>query len=216
MAKQKEPKRLCCCGCGKMLSARAERRHRDGQVPPRIAAIQQGQSRHTQPIKKPEEFSMDEGSDRVPSPMDTADDTLAFLDVEADPEPKELGIFPAPINDSVVSARAAVCTEWRTDTRGAVSDDESEEEECDSSHESSEDEFSGLEDDEDDTQSVDDRIEAEWEKEWAEMGASFRLSYTLYHLLIYLHIRKRTYRGRPYVSSCFRLQNRGESVRQVI
>ena len=38
--KVKEPKRLCRCGCGKILSARAERRHRDGQLPPRLAAIQ--------------------------------------------------------------------------------------------------------------------------------------------------------------------------------
>ena len=45
MAKQKEPKRLCCCGCEKMLSARAERCHREGQVPPRIAAVQRNQSK---------------------------------------------------------------------------------------------------------------------------------------------------------------------------
>jgi hypothetical protein len=153
---------------------------------------------------------MDEGSDRVPSPMDTADDTIAFLDdVEVDPELGDPATFPAPrpVNDSVVNATVAVFAEWRTDTRGAVSDDESEEEECESNHEGSENECSGLEDDDvyDDAQSVADRIEAEWEKEWAEMGASFYPSFTRYHLLIYLHIRKRTHRGRPYVSSGFRL-----------
>jgi hypothetical protein len=45
MGKDQEPKRLCRCGCGKMLSARAERRHRDGQVPPRIAAVQKNQTK---------------------------------------------------------------------------------------------------------------------------------------------------------------------------
>ena len=39
MPKKKEVKRLCRCGCDKMLSARAERRHREGKVPPRIAAV---------------------------------------------------------------------------------------------------------------------------------------------------------------------------------
>ena len=47
MVKEKEPKRLCRCGCGKMLSARAEHRHRDGEVPPRIAAVQGNQRQLT-------------------------------------------------------------------------------------------------------------------------------------------------------------------------
>ena len=51
MVKEKELKRLCRCGCGKMLSARAERRHRDGQVPPRIAAVQGNQSQLTGVIR---------------------------------------------------------------------------------------------------------------------------------------------------------------------
>lgn len=186
----KEPKHLCRCGCGKMLSARTERRHRDGQVPPRIAAIQQSQSkvtksigRRTQPIKKLEDSEpsiMDEGSDRAPSPMDTrCDDSELY-------EPAIL--FPAAVNDSesqaVANARAAVLAEWRMD-RGAVSDsddDSGEEKDYESSHLESEEELPGLEDgesadseSEDDTQSVDNRIEAEWEKEWAEMGTSFQL-----------------------------------------
>ena len=47
MVKEKEPKRLCHCGCGKMLSARAEHHHRDGEVPPRIAAVQGNQRQLT-------------------------------------------------------------------------------------------------------------------------------------------------------------------------
>jgi len=179
MAKQKEAKRLCRCGCGKMLSARTERRHRDGQVPPRIAAIQQSQShisksgRCTRPIKKTQDSSMDsDNSDtNMPSLMDTRNDTPTFPDVEVTgPEFDEPAVaFPTAVNGSIVNARAAVWAEWRTG-RGAVSDDEIEEEEHDSGNECSEDELLGLEDDEVDTQSVDDRIEAEWEKEWADIG----------------------------------------------
>jgi hypothetical protein len=100
MAKDKEPKRLCRCGCGKMLSARAERRHRDGQVPPRIAAAQMSQrqaaaglGRLTESIKKTsrdvkvpasgheqEDMSMDDeifNRLRVPSPMDFASEDVA-------------------------------------------------------------------------------------------------------------------------------------------
>ena len=133
---------------------------------------------------------MDEGSDRTPSltPNNIDCDTIAFPNIDANPGPKlqvnEPAIFPAAGNasDSVVNARVAVWAVWRTD-RGADSDESKsklEEEEYDHSadSESLEDEFPGLEDDEDDTQSVDDRIEAEWEKEWAEIGALFHF-YTL-------------------------------------
>lgn len=92
MAKQKEPKCLCCCRCGKMLSARTECHHHDGQVPPHIAAIQQSQGHHTQPIEKLDHLSssMDEGSDRAPSltPNNIDCDTIAFPNIEANPRPK--------------------------------------------------------------------------------------------------------------------------------
>jgi hypothetical protein len=198
MTKVKEPKRLCRCGCGKMLSARAERRHRDGQVPPRIAAIQNSQSKVTKhggrvsqsfekiitsstshharaASEEQEDASMDESSYRAPSPMDIAlDDTGTLLDVERE---------SAELDDAVVNAKAAVLAEWRTE-RAVVSDDEDASEVQDSSHESSEDELPGLveddeveEDEEEDSQSVDDRVEAEWEKEWAEMGMSLHFAY---------------------------------------
>lgn len=131
---------------------------------------------------------MDEGFDREPSPMNTRCDAFRFLDVEANTKQSELDeppIFPAAVNGSesqaVINARAAVLAEWRIDS-GAVSesDDESgKEKDYESSHSESEEELPGLEDDgsesEDDTQSVDDQIEAEWEKEWAEMGTSLQL-----------------------------------------
>jgi hypothetical protein len=194
MTKVKEPKRLCRCGCGKMLSARAERRHRDGQVPPRIAAIQNSQSnvtkhggrisqsneriitssasRHTRAAsEEQEDVSMSEGSYRAPSPMDIPlDDTGSLPDVERK---------SAELEDAVVHAKAAVWAEWRTE-RAVVSDDDDASEVQD---ESSEDELPGLveddevEDDEEDSQSVDDRVEAEWEKEWAEMGVSLHFIY---------------------------------------
>ena len=160
---------------------------------------------------------MDEGSessDSVASPMDVREDTTDFLDVEAGLD--EPDIVSAAINGSVANAKAAVWAEWRME-RGAVSDDESEDEDGDI-HESSEDGLTEDEDDivEDDNQSVDDRIEAEWENEWAEMGTSFHFyTQALYHL-INPHIRKGTYRGRYYVSSGFRIQNGGKFVGQVL
>ena len=155
-----------------------------------------------------------ESSDSVASPMDVREDTTDFLDVEAGLD--EPDIVSAAINGSVAIVKAAVWAEWQTE-RGAVSDDESEDENGDI-HESSEDGLTEDEDDivEDDNQSVDDRIEAEWENEWAEMGTSFHFyTQALYHL-INPHIRRGTYRGRYYVSSGFCIQNRGKFVRQVL
>ena len=202
MTKVKEPKRLCRCGCGKMLSTRAERRHRDGQVPPRIAAIQNSQSkapkhidRLTQPLDKTigssasyharaasaaqEDVSMGEGSYRAPSPMDISlDDTAPLQDVESD--------HSAELEDAVANAKAALLAEWQTN-RAVISDDEDADEVQDSGHESSEEELPGLIDDDDeeeeedeDSRSVDDdRVEAEWQKEWAEMGVSLRIHFIL-------------------------------------
>jgi hypothetical protein len=213
MAKDhKEPKRLCRCGCDKWLSARAERRHRDGQVPPRIAAVQKSQSKVAAELghlpqsinlktvtstaasartlshvntsgHRQDDIGMDENIDRVPSPMDFSLDDAAIL------QDAELGVAvpdeivmtastesatPA-LNSSVDNARATVWSEWRPQ-REKVSEDEEDENSADSGHENSDDELVGLvmpEDDDDsepDSQSVEDRIEAEWEKEWTEMG----------------------------------------------
>jgi len=202
MTKVKEPKRLCHCGCGKMLSACTERHHRDGQVPPCIAAIQNSQSKApkhidhlTQSLDKTigssasyharaaseeqEDVSMGEGSYRAPSPMDISlDDTAPVQDVESD---------SAELEDAVANAKAALLAEWRTN-RAVVLDDEDADEVQDSSHKSLEEELPGLVDDDDDdeeeeeeeeedSRSVDDRVEAEWEKEWAKMGVSLYFVY---------------------------------------
>lgn len=171
-----------------MLSARAERRHRDGQVPPRIAAVQINPS-VAKSIKKTlkstghgqDDFSMDEISDRVASPMEIAsdrDDATFSRDDYVEPA-------TAASNTSVDYARAAVLTEWRPQREKgtfSISDDDEEEDNTqDSIPEDSDDELVGLvmpEDDEDsenDSQSVDDRIEAEWQKEWVEMGLLYFL-----------------------------------------
>ena len=133
-----------------------------------------------------EDIGMDENSNWVPSPMDIASywDTAILQDVEPEvpvmvPEETMMtqtattGI--AAINSSVKNARAAVWTEWQAQQENAtVLDDEEDENTQDDSHENSDDdELDGLvmpEDDEDneyDSQSVDDWIEAEWEKKWA-------------------------------------------------
>ena len=107
--------------------------------------------------------------------MDVSSDDLAIL-----PEIPilEYTVIDGPlVNTSVDDAKDVVWTEWRSKRENAaVSDDEDYESKRDSTHEDSDDDLEGLvepEDDEDseaDSQSVDDRIEAEWEKEWAEMG----------------------------------------------
>ena len=187
-----------------MLSARTERCHHDGQVPPRIAAIQNSQSKAlkhidclTQPLDKTigssasyyaraasaaqEDVSMGEGSYRAPSLMDISlDDTAPLQDVESD---------SAELEDAVANAKVALLAEWQTN-RAVILDDEDVDEVQDSSHESSEEELPGLiDDDEDsdeeeeeedeDSRSVDDRVEAEWEKEWAEMGVSLWIHFIL-------------------------------------
>ena len=187
-----------------MLSARAERRHRDGKVPPRIAAVQKKESRHEGASglgrNSRDDISMAKNPDRVPSPMETTLDgdycdyaaisqelPAAF---EHDNETFPVAtVEPATssFDTSVDNARAAVWTEWRPQRENrTVSDDEQEDNTQDSGHDSadSDDELVGLvmpEDDEDshdsehDSQSVNDRIEAEWEKEWAEMGVLYFL-----------------------------------------
>jgi hypothetical protein len=96
------------------------------------------------------------------------------------------------VNTSVKNARAAVWTDWRARRdKATISDDEDidldDGSAHNSNHENSDDEeVDGLimpEDDEDsdneyDSQSVDDQIEAEWEREWAEMGALYFLSWS--------------------------------------
>ena len=159
MAKDKEPKRLCRCGCGKWISARAERRHRDGQVPPRIAAVQKSKSKvsaglaHLSKITasanvtstpprtshhhnvntsdsehRRDNISMEEDSDRVPSPMDYQSDNGA-------------GIEPTTntpvLNTSVNNARAAVWNNWRPQRKKATDSDDEEKENTGSSHKSS-------------------------------------------------------------------------------
>ena len=57
MAKEKEPKHLCQCGCGKMLSAQAECCHSDGKVLPRIVAVQKSQTRVKVGISKSRSFN---------------------------------------------------------------------------------------------------------------------------------------------------------------
>jgi hypothetical protein len=85
-----------------------------------------------------------------------------------------------PASVAVNNARAAVWTEWRAHReRASVTDDEEDEttRDRDSGHEDSDEDLPGLvmpEDDEDsDNESVDDRIEAEWEKEWTELGVFY-------------------------------------------
>jgi hypothetical protein len=123
---------------------------------------------------------------RNPSPMDVySDDTPILPDVEPEvlvPETVTSGnLKPATagVNGSIDNARAAVLTEWRAKRQKAtVSDEEDNDSEENSlrGNLDSDDESVGHvlpEDDEDsvdDSQSVDDRIEAEWEMEWAEMG----------------------------------------------
>jgi hypothetical protein len=196
MPKEKEPKRQCRCGCGKMLSARAERRHRDGQVPPRIAAVQPTAARAGSPSRHlntsehrhrqdRHDISLDEepGGLGLPTPMDfLSDDDAILQDLEPDiVVPEETvatgSIQPAApaVNPSVINAQAAALSNWRKQRKAPVSDDEDDEnsqhsgvqlEDSDDKRQMPEDD----EDSEDDSNSVDDRIEAEWEKEWAEMG----------------------------------------------
>lgn len=209
MAKDKEPKRLCRCGCGNMISARAERRHRDGQVSGRIAAAQKSQTKSsialghlTQSIKSKSTSTstsaniasssrhvndgIEQNFIRLPSPMDvSSDDTPILPDVEPDVQPDVLvteETATAVPNGSVDNARAFVWTKWRAQRRKATVSDEEDNEDLTFHEDSdSEDELVGPvlpEDDEDsvdDSQSVDDRIEAEWEKEWAEMGLFYIL-----------------------------------------
>ena len=154
MAKDKEPKRLCRCGCGKLLSARAERRHRDGKVPPRIAAVQKKQSKvlagpphliHS--IKSTATSTAGAqvagGSNHVnafnpreedDSNIDMEQDfsgVLSPMDIILDDDP----VPPTPVlgpptavlqdNISVSKAKAAVWTDWRAQRENvAISDDE--------------------------------------------------------------------------------------------
>ena len=138
--------------------------------------------------------------------MDIASDSDAAILQDVEPEvpvmvPEETvmtrtattGI--AAVNSSVKNARAAVWTEWQARQENAtVSDNEEDENTQDDGHEifySDDDELDGLvmpeydEDNEYDSQSVDDQIEAEWEKEWAELG----MLYLLCPLLTYLNGR---------------------------
>ena len=203
MPKKKEAKRLCRCGCGKMLSARAERRHREGKVPPRIAAVHwqkpqkkvsSGIPHLSQLIKTVATTSeasatrADEDFNWVPSPMSVFSDNEPILPEFPEPEDNIMmttannnePVTTATVNTSVEKARAAVWSEWRAQRENEdVSDDEEDNNinPEDSSHKNSDDEQVGLVDAEDDgdsedeCNSVDDQIEAEWEKQWAEMGA---------------------------------------------
>jgi hypothetical protein len=171
-----------------MLSARAERRHRDGQVPPRIAAVRSSKKtvRATMTVSghEQEDISMDGSgnSNRGASPSDYAaiEPATAAVDNRG-PSPMDHPLdYPTigPATAAVNNARAAVLTEWRAHReRASVSDDEEDETTRDSGHEDSDEDLPGLimpEDDEDsDNESVDDRIEAEWEKEWAELGVFY-------------------------------------------
>ena len=210
MAKEKEPKCLCWCGCGKMLSEGAEHCHRDGKVPPCIAAVQKSQTRVKAGISKLQSFNrtasltstaaqedigMDENSNRVPSPI--SDSNAAILQ-DLEPEvpvmvPEETMMTQTAINPSVKNARAAVWTEWQAQRENAtVLNDEEDENTQDDGHKNSDDdELDGLvmpEDDEDneyDSQSVDDWIEAEWEKEWAELGVLYLLCWFFFPSNLY-------------------------------
>ena len=200
MPKKKEAKRLCRCGCDKMLSARAERRHREGKVPPRIAAVRKPQKKvssgiphHSQPIMTDAATTSDasathaeEDFNRVPSPMSVFSDDVPILPEFPEPEDdmtianNNEPVTTAAVNTSVEKARAAVWSEWRAQREiEGVSDDEEDNNGNpeDIPHEYSDDEQVGLGDAEDEgdsddeCNSVDDQIEAEWEKQWAEMGA---------------------------------------------
>ena len=182
MAKEKEPKRLCRCGCGKMLSARAERRHRDGQVPPRIAAVQRNQSRVSrfETHESTVTFTVASSSHQVRTSGHGQDDNIDIdvdmLDSEHQPASPFDNCFDAEamvseetiiaacdepatvqVNISVGKAKAAVWTEWRARRENAtVSDDE-------------DDDLPGLvtpEDDEDDDPDEDSELDGDSEPDY--------------------------------------------------
>ena len=152
MAKDKEPKRLCCCGCGKLLSARAECRHHDGKVPPRIAAVQKNQSKvlagpphliHSIKSMATSTAAAQAagGSNHInafnPREEDDINMEQDFFRVSSpmdiilddDPVPPTPVLRPPTVvlqdNISVSKAKAAVWTDWRAQRENvAISDDE--------------------------------------------------------------------------------------------
>ena len=171
----------------------SECHHHDGKVPPCIAVVQKKQSKlEVVPavLGRQDNISMDKISDQAPSQIEiTSDHDYAMISQDFEPNDKtlmvatiELEPATANFNTSLNNARATVWTEWRPQREKRTdSDDEQEDNSQKSSHEDLDDELVGMvmpEDDKDsenDSHSVDDLIEAEWEKEWAEMGVLYFL-----------------------------------------